>query len=107
MVDGFQISKNITISASAEQAYQAWANEMDRVKWLDDANITIRKATPNKSLRITWVDGKTSVEVYFYPKKDRVQISLNHSKIPNQEQAEQFKKYWSTQFEKLKASLGS
>ena len=70
MVDGFQISKNITISASAEQAYQAWANEMDRVKWLDDANITIRKATyPTNPYASRGLMGKQALRSIFIPRK--------------------------------------
>jgi uncharacterized protein YndB with AHSA1/START domain len=105
MADGFQISKNITIAASVERAFAAWTDEMERIKWLNETQLSIRKATPNKSLRITWADGKTSLEVYFYVKRDRVKISLNHSKIPDQKQAEYFKSYWADQFARLKTHL--
>ncbi len=80
MADGFQISKNITLAVSVEQAYNAWA-----VMWSGELagrrGFYHSKSDPNKSLRVTWADGKTSLEVYFYPKNDRVQISVNHSKI--------------------------
>jgi len=39
-----------------------------RDRWLADPAFIIRKATPGKSLRITWVDGKTTLEVMLYPK---------------------------------------
>lgn len=105
MADGYQISKSITINAPAEKAFKAWTDEMTRANWLENPNIILRKATPNKSLRITWEDPKTSLEVYFYPKNNRVQLTLNHSKLPNKDQAEIMKEYWADQFKKLKAFL--
>jgi uncharacterized protein YndB with AHSA1/START domain len=105
MADGYQISKSITIQTLVGRVYTAWMDELARAKWLEDPNFIIRKANPNKSLRITWVDPKTSVEVYFYPKDNRVQVTLNHSKLPNKDQAEMMKEYWARQFGKLKVFL--
>lgn len=91
MTDGYQISKSITIQTPVEKAFSAWSDEMTRAKWLENPNIIVRKATANKSLRITWAEPQTSVEVYFYPKDDRVQVTLNHSKLANKDQAELMK----------------
>lgn len=105
MADGYQISKSITLHIPVEKAFSAWTDEMNRANWLENPNINIRKATPNKSLRITWVDSKSSVEIYFYPKDERVQVTLNHSKLPNKDQAEIMKEYWAKQFKRMKAFL--
>ena len=83
------------------KAFQAWVNAGIREKWLADPNFSIRKANEDKSLRITWVDGKTSLDVYFYPKKDKVQISLNHGKLENVNTAETMKKYRGDQLASL------
>ncbi|HLG37716.1 MAG TPA: hypothetical protein VI338_06240 [Nitrososphaera sp.] len=46
--------------------YNHWSNEEMRKQWLKD-QVVIRKATVNKSMRITWSDN-THVDVYFYEK---------------------------------------
>jgi uncharacterized protein YndB with AHSA1/START domain len=105
MADGYQISKSMTIRAPMEKAFAAWLDEITRAKWLEIPDLSIRKSTANKSIRVIWSDPKSSVEIYFYPKDDRVQVTLNHSKLPNKDQAEKMKSYWASQLEKMKAFL--
>ena len=105
MADGYQISKSVTINMPVEKAFSAWMDEITRAKWLEFPDLGIRKSTANKSIRITWSDSKSSVEIYFYPKDDRAQVALNHSKLPNKDQAEKMKAYWASQLEKMKAFL--
>ena len=105
MVDGFQISKSMTINESVNKVFNAWLDEPTRTQWLGDLDLTIRKSTLNKSIRISWADPKSNVEVYFYPKGERVQVTLNHSKLRDQGQAEKMKAYWTNQLEKMKAYL--
>src|SRR5437867_8122338 len=62
---GYQVSRSATIAVPIAELYKAWADEKTRGRWLDAEGMVIRKATPQKSMRITWVDGKTSVEVGF------------------------------------------
>ena len=43
--------------------------------------MTVRKATLDKSIRVTWNDGRSSVEVYFWIKgTDKSQVAVQHSK---------------------------
>jgi len=99
----FEISVSKTIDAPVAKAFAAWEDEKVRRKWLKDFGFTIRKAAPHKSMRITWVDGKTSVEVNFYAKGEtKSQVAAQHSKLANAQQAERMKKYWAEQLEKLK-----
>ena len=105
MVDGYQISKSITLNMPVDKVFVMWTNDSTRAQWLENTDLTIRKSTLNKSIRITWADPNSTVEVYFYPKGERVQVTLNHSKIPDQVQAEKMKVFWSSQLEKMKAYL--
>ncbi len=101
--DGYEISGSKTIEVPVAKAFAAWEDTTLRRRWLKDAGFTIRKATPHKSLRITWVDGKTSVVVNFYSKGDgKSQVAVQHGKLPNSDQAERMKRYWGDQLEKLK-----
>jgi uncharacterized protein YndB with AHSA1/START domain len=101
MTDGFQISKSKTIAVDAETLFNAWINEVTRQIWLDDPAFTIRKATEPKTIRITWVDGLTDVNVFFYPKTNKTQVTINHGKLPDEKSAAEMKVYWSRQLEQL------
>lgn len=92
--EGYQISRSKTMAAPAAQLYAAWADKRKRTRWLKDS-LTIRTATPDKSLRILWGDGQTSLDVSFYPKGEgKCQVVVQHSKIVNAKTAEKLKVYW-------------
>jgi hypothetical protein len=99
--EGFQFSKSRTLNTDLDKAFKAWTDKTDREKWLTDPDITIRKATQNHTLRITWVDEITSVDVSFLGKNDKVQVVVNHRKLPNPQKVEEMKKYWAEQLDKL------
>lgn len=66
----------------------------------------IRQATANKSMRITWVDNKTSLEVNFYPKgQAKSQLVVQHGKLPDAQAAAKMKIYWSKKLDWLKEFL--
>lgn len=99
---GFQISRSRTIAAPAERIFKAWTDAKLRGAWLDDPDFTIRKAIPGKSIRITWVDGTTNVEVMFYPKAaGKCSVSVQHNKLKTAASGERMKKYWGSQLEQL------
>jgi uncharacterized protein YndB with AHSA1/START domain len=92
--EGFEISVSRTIDAPIGKAYKAWTDEKTRKQWLP-ANLAIRKATPNKSLRITWEDGKTSVAAAFLPKaSNKCQVVAQHGKLPDAKDAAKMKSFW-------------
>jgi hypothetical protein len=75
---------------------------------LADSNFTIRKANTNKSLRITWVDGQTSLDVRFISKgPEKTQITVQHDKLASVEDAESMKIYWADMLEKLETCLSA
>ncbi len=93
--DGFSVSASKTIVAPVQRLYRAFASKAARARWLPDPDVEIRKATPHKSMRITWVDGRTSVEVNFYSKgADKCQAAVQHGKLENAAQAKLMKAYW-------------
>jgi hypothetical protein len=77
-----------------------------RDKWLSKPNMNIRNATPGKSMRATWVDEETTLNVYFYNKgKDKSQVSVQHLKLKDSREAERMKKYWNLNLSKMKKYL--
>jgi len=103
---GYEISVSRTIGASAWALYRAWKDEQARSRWLSEKPIVIRKATANKCLRITWADGKSSLDVSFNPKgHGKSQIVVQHGKLPDAKVAARMKTYWARALERLKESL--
>lgn len=70
---GYQASVSRTFDVTVETLYAAW-HEPARAAWLPDP-LTVRKATPPKSMRIGWPDG-SSVAVYFYKGERRSSVTV-------------------------------
>jgi uncharacterized protein YndB with AHSA1/START domain len=103
---GFQISRSRTIAAPAAALFAAFEDSHQRARWLKDPDVSIRKATPNKSMRVTWVDDKTTLEVNFYPKgREKTQVVVQHGKLPTSAAAERMKTYWEHQLSRLERAL--
>jgi len=80
--DGIEISISKTANVPVGVLYQALVDDKLRKRWLPEKNLVFRKTTENKSARVTWSDGKTSLSVGFYPKgAEKSQIVVQHMKI--------------------------
>lgn len=105
--DGYRVSASKTIAVPLDDLYRAWADEARRAEWLPDAPITIRKATPSKSMRITWSDG-THVDVLFYAKGDaKSQVSIDHRKLGAPDDVERMRSFWRERLAALQAAVTS
>ena len=103
---GFQMGASRTIHAPVSQLFKAWKDARTRNRWLNEPGLVIRKATPDKSLRITWADGQTSVDVELYAKGEaKSQVTIQHSKLANAAAVKRQKAYWATALDRLKAHL--
>jgi len=103
---GYEIGRSKTLAVPLGTPYEAWHDPKKRGRWLKGAVFAIRKATANKSLRVTWVDGSPSVEVLFYSKGDRKsQVTVTHSKLADAAQAGHMKTYWGAALERLQEEL--
>lgn len=103
---GYQISVSRTVNVPLANLYKAVANEKSRSRWLSENGLEVRKATPNKSMRVTWKDGKTSLELNFYPKGDgKSQVVVQHSKLPDAKTAAKMKTFWGQALDRLREVL--
>jgi uncharacterized protein YndB with AHSA1/START domain len=99
---GYEISVSRTIDAAVSKAFKAWTDEKTRKKWLP-SNLTIRKSTTNKSLRITWEDDTSSVAAGFLPKgSNKCQVVAQHSKLVDAKAAARMKTFWAKALDSLK-----
>lgn len=104
--DGYQISVSRTINAPLSKLFKAVSEEKRRLAWLDEKGLVVRKTTVNKTMRVTWPDGKQNLEFNFYLKgDDKSQIVAQHSKIPDARTAAKMKTYWSKALDRLRQSL--
>lgn len=107
--DGYSVSASRTIGVPIGAAYKAWSDKSARSRWLGGSAITIRKATANKSMRITWGEGsgRTNVEAMFYARGDsKCQVTVQHSKIDGPDEAAALKAFWGQRLDALKAMFG-
>ena len=103
--DGFEVSVSRTLAAPVDRAFAAWRDSALREHWLPRTPLTVRKATPHKSIRILWADD-TTLSVNFWPKGPlKCQVVPAHGKLPTPEAAEKMKAYWSEKLEALQAFL--
>ncbi|MBL9139682.1 MAG: hypothetical protein JNK85_27685 [Verrucomicrobiales bacterium] len=106
--DGFSASASKAINAGVTRVYGAWTEDSMRCGWLDATGWHIRKATPCKSLRATWKDGKTHVEVHLWPRGvGRTLVQVEHSKLVSFDDVSRFKAFWGVALERLREYLES
>lgn len=101
---GFEISVSRTIATPISKAFKAWTDEETLKQWLP-ANFTVRKSTPNKTVRITWNDG-TDVAAAFLPKGvSKCQVVAQHGKLKDAKAGAKMKKFWSDALDRLKKTI--
>ena len=102
---GFEICVSKTVNVPLNVLYTAFTDDAQRKRWLKD-KIVIRKATENKSARVTWSDNKTSLSIDFYAKgSEKSQIVIQHMKIENAARAGELKDFWKGRVEALAAII--
>jgi hypothetical protein len=100
----YSASASRTLAVSLDTLYRHWADEKLRSRWLKE-KIAVRKATADKSMRITWPGG-TSVEVYFQGKgEQKSQVAVQHTKLAGAKDVERMKKHWRAALDRLQNLL--
>jgi uncharacterized protein YndB with AHSA1/START domain len=100
----WRVSSSKTVSVPVKRIFSAWKNAKRRAAWLKDHRFTVRKATAPKSMRITWVDGRTSVEANFFPKgAKKSMVAIQHDKLRNAKDVEKMRAYWGKALERMKS----
>ncbi len=99
---GFSASASKTVGVPLGELFAAWENAAKRKRWLSKSGITVKRATPGKSMRLAWPDGGTVV-VNFYAKGDaKSQVTIEHDKLGSAADVAAIKTFWGEAFDKLK-----
>ena len=102
---GYRASASKTVAVDVDDLYSAWSDGRQRSRWLPAAPIQVRRATENKSLRITW-NGAEELDVGFFPKGDgKSLVQVQHGKLANAGAVARCKKFWTAALARLKAQL--
>lgn len=103
----YEATRSKTFAVPGSRLYQSFASARTRARWLPGIKLTVRKASPDRSIRITW-DDETSVEVWFVAKGDsKCSAQVQHRKLTSPEDAGRRKAYWGERLTALVAVLGS
>lgn len=90
----YESNKSKTIPVSITTLYRAFSSARTRTRWLAGVKPVIRKATPEKSMRLTWED-ESSVQVYFTAKgASKAQVAVQHTNLSTKAAATKMKEYW-------------
>src|SRR5437667_79186 len=100
-----QVTKSKTFAASVSRLYRAWSDAGARARWLPAVDLTVRTATRDKSMRITWPD-MTSVQVGFAARSGaKSQVQVQHAKLPDRQASTRMKQFWAERLGALEAVL--
>jgi hypothetical protein len=101
----FEANKSRTFAVPVAALFGAWHDERTRARWLGDFGLTVRKATPHRSMRITWHDG-SSVELWFTEKgAAKSQVQVAQRKLPDRAAAARAKAFWAQKLDALRDVL--
>jgi hypothetical protein len=101
----YEATKSKVFAVPLGRLYRAFTDKRIRSRWLPGVTLTVRTATPNKSMRITWTDG-TSVELWFITKGDATaQVQVQHRRLADKAGAAKMKQFWEGRLAALEEQL--
>ncbi|NJD26989.1 MAG: hypothetical protein FIA92_01685 [Chloroflexi bacterium] len=102
----FVATASKTIGVAAEAAFDAFADEAVRGRWLADTPLRLRGATPHRIVRFDWADGPERVQVTFDPKAEgRTLVALEHQRLADGEAVKGSKAFWKDRLADLQRFL--
>jgi hypothetical protein len=103
----FETSKSRTFAVPVARLFAAWADPKERRRWLPGVALVVRKATPEKSMRITWDDGTLVVVGFLAKGAEKSNVAVQHSKLPDRARGEELKRFWGERLEALGKHLAA
>ena len=102
----FQTNKSRTFAVPLARLYRAFHDPRLRARWLPGVKLTVRSATTQKYMHITWPDG-TSVAMGSWGRARARARSRSRQKLADADAAARVKQYWAERFDTLKEVLAS
>jgi hypothetical protein len=103
--DGFAASSSKTVPVPVSELYRHFHDARLRSKWMGQVKLTVRKATENRSMRVTCEDG-AGVDIYFWAKGEaKSSVQIQHNKLQDEADVQRRKAFWKEALERLSATL--
>jgi uncharacterized protein YndB with AHSA1/START domain len=97
---GFEVNKTKTFPVPLARLYRAWSDARTRKRWLP-VELTVRKATANKGMRITWPDQSSVVLDFTSKGAGKSLVAVQHGKLADQAVATRMKAFWTERLSDL------
>jgi uncharacterized protein YndB with AHSA1/START domain len=118
---GYKLDVSRTLDATLHDVYAAWAEPDVRAQWLalpgvpgsgpgaaaHPGALVVRRATPMKSMRVTWPDASWVTVTFEAKGERRARVNVEHSRLPSPAAVEASKSYWREQLDRLAARLAA
>ena len=123
---GYTICATKSLKADAKRSYAAFSTAAALDRWFgakhkldlkdggklenaDGNRATVKKATPDKTIRYTWEDAgltmPTPVEVKFQPSGAKTTVMVTIDRLQTRAEADGYRKAWGEALERLKSTL--
>lgn len=100
----YEANRSRTVTLDAATLFRWIAEPELRDRWLP-SDVEVRALNPPRSVRLDWPDG-TRVQLYVEAKGDeKARLSAQHTHLPDREELEARRAYWSERLDALKALL--
>jgi hypothetical protein len=96
----FEAAKSKTFGVSLSRLYRSWSDPKLRAKWLPVA-LTVRSATPQKTMRIKWPDGTTVVLGFIKKGAAKSSVAVQHVKLSDRAAQTKMKEFWEERLQAL------
>lgn len=101
---GFAANASRTMRAALDHLFHAWHDPQVRSRWLPDAPIEVKRATPGKSMRIKWTENGSNVDVGFTAKgPGKSLVAISHGKLSSPAEVARQKAFWKDALSRLEA----
>jgi hypothetical protein len=106
--DGFSITATKTVAVPVDVLSEAFADDVERKRWLPEVSLTLRTEQPGKSARFDYEDGTTRVNVWFIDTgESKSTVSMSHERLADADDAETMKAMWKDRLAELKTLMES
>jgi hypothetical protein len=91
---GYGANKSRTYPVPLGRLYRGFSDKRNRGKWLPDVDLTVRTATRDKYMRITWPDGTPVVVGFLSKGSAKSSVYVQHGRLPDKAAADKVKAFW-------------